>query len=108
MEVNKLSEELKICLDAGCHNCAYHKAQKVAVCKKLLERAFIVARSREHFEENERHLAPGGKVYAADSSLGVLEYTVDKRISTKESLISGNAVKYFLWNPKEQKEHWRK
>lgn len=84
MEVNKLSEELKICLDAGCHNCAYHKAQKVAVCKKLLERAFIVARSREHFEENERHLAPGGKVYAADSSLGVLEYTVDKRISTKE------------------------
>lgn len=81
---DKVSEELKKCLAGECRNCACHETQTAVTCKKLLERAYYTLKDREYREEKNRRLAPGEKVYAANSSLGVLEYTVDKRVSTKE------------------------
>lgn len=84
MEENKLSMDLRRCMDGECEACAQYKTATFLTCQSLVQEAYRRIKYHEELEEKNRCLAPGKKVYAVNSSLGVLEYIVDKRVSTKE------------------------
>lgn len=83
MSENKLSEELRRCLeDDGCGDCQYHKPETKLICKGLLQKAHERIKEFEEMEENYFLLKlpckTGDKVYHFCKEFGkILEYDVD-------------------------------
>lgn len=59
---NKLSEELRHCLDNnGCADCTYYEQKTVLICRGLLQKAYEVVKGYEEMEDRKNGEIDGNK-----------------------------------------------